>query len=75
MLKNFTPNDLAALPQTYAYLAISAHDLGHHDEYLEYLRLAVEKSPSAARTVLAPLFPDEMETSEYYNYAIKEHHQ
>ena len=75
MLKGFTPADLASLPQTYAYLAICAHDLGHYEEYLDYLRTAVEKSPTAASTVLSPLFPHEMEPSDYYNYAIKEQHQ
>lgn len=75
MLVEFTPADLEALPQTYAYLAICAHDLGHHEEYLKYLQLAVEKSPSAARTVLSPLFPNELEPADYYNYAIKEQHQ
>ena len=55
----------------YSYLAACAHELGYHDEYLEYLRLAVEKNPLEAQSVLGVLYPEGMSPSEYYNYEVR----
>ena len=55
----------------YAYLAICAHDLGKHGEYLEYLKTAVERDPQEAKAVLGPLFPDDLGPEDFYSYAIQ----
>ena len=53
----------------YAYLAICAHDLGKDEEYLRYLKTAVERDPLEAKAVLGTLFPDDMQPEDYYHYA------
>lgn len=75
ILSGFQPKDFEELPQTYAYLAICAHDLGKEEEYLDSLRKAVQQSPDSARAVLSPLFPADLEPDDYLDYAQKHHHQ
>ena len=57
------------LPYGYAYLAICAYDLGKNDEYLRYLKTAVERDPHEAKAVLGALFPNDMPPEDYYHYA------
>jgi tetratricopeptide (TPR) repeat protein len=52
----------------YAYMAICCWDLHYTEEFLKYLSIAVEKNPKESRRVLAQLFPDGMDPSEYINY-------
>lgn len=63
------PVDQKALPQTYAYMAACAHDLGIDEAFIAHLGKAVELSPSASQTVLSPLFPEGMTPQEYVKYA------
>lgn len=56
----------------YAYLAICAHDLGKDEEYLRYLKTAVERDPDEAKAVLGVLFPDDMSPEDYYHYATQQ---
>ncbi len=56
----------------YAYLAVCAHDLGKREEYLRYLKTAVERDPMEAKTILGPLFPDDMEPEDFYQYATQQ---
>ena len=54
--------------QGYSYMALCCNDLGYKEEFLMYLRLAVERNPSEARMVLGHLFPEDMAAKEYYHY-------
>lgn len=56
----------------YAYLAICAHDLGKREEYLQHLKTAVERDPQEAKAVLGPLFPDDIEPEDFYQYATQQ---
>lgn len=55
-------------PEGYSYLALCCWDLQRYDEFLESLRIAVERNPKEARLVLGPLFPQGMAPEEYYEY-------
>ena len=52
----------------YSYLALCCYELNKSDEFLKYLKLACEKDPLEAKSILAFLFPEEMEVKEYYRY-------
>ena len=52
----------------YAYLALCCYDLGKMDEFLLYLRKAVENNPQETRLVLGCLFPQDMEVEGYCEY-------
>lgn len=54
--------------QGYSYMALCCWDLGYYEEFLFYLRMAVDHDPHEARLVLGFLFPAEMATKDYYNY-------
>ena len=54
--------------QGYSYMALCCNDLGYTEEFLMYLRIAVERNPREARTVLGHLFPEDMAAKEYYHY-------
>ncbi|MBO4851609.1 MAG: tetratricopeptide repeat protein [Prevotella sp.] len=69
ILCTLTPGDLDKQPQSYAYLALCAHDLGLHEEYIAHLKKAVEADPASAKSLLSTLFPEDMEPQEYVNYA------
>ena len=53
-----------------AYLAVCCNYLGKKDEFLKYLKMAIEKNPDEARAVLAEIFPRGMEIYDYYKYAV-----
>lgn len=52
----------------YSYLALCCWDLKKYDEFMEYLREAVERNPQEARVVLYNLFPEDMEPVDYVPY-------
>ena len=54
--------------QGYSYLALCCCDLGYKEEFLKYLRIAVERNPHEAKTVLGHLFPEDMAVTDYYQY-------
>lgn len=54
--------------QGYSYMALCCWDLHFTEEFLMYLRLAVERNPREARQVLGHLFPEEMAAKDYYQY-------
>ena len=72
ILSQISSEDLERYPSTYVYLAICAHDLGKRSDYIKYLQEAVGKAPHVARLLLAPFFPEGMEPSEYYQYALND---
>ncbi len=57
------------LTNGYSYMALCCNDMKRPDEFLQYLKLATEKNPKEAKTVLGRLFPKELEPSQYYEYA------
>ncbi len=54
--------------QGYSYMALVCWDLGFTEEFLMYLRLAIERNPREARMVLGHMFPEDMPAKEYYQY-------
>jgi tetratricopeptide (TPR) repeat protein len=54
----------------YAYMALCCLDMKKDDEFLHYLKLACEKNPKEARTVLGSYFPKGTEPKDYYDYMI-----
>ncbi len=52
----------------YAYMALVCHDMKKTDEFMTYLRLAVEKNPQEAKAILSNLFPKDTPVSQYVEY-------
>ena len=52
----------------YSYMALCCRDLRKSEEFLHYLKLAAEKNPKEARTVLGGLFPEGTHPKDYYSY-------
>ena len=52
----------------YAYMALCCWELKKQQEFMHYLRLAVQHNPQEARMVLNSLFPESMEPTEYEDY-------
>ncbi len=57
--------------QGYSYMALCCWDLGYTEEFLMYLRIAIDRNPREARMVLGHLFPEDMAAKEYYHYIYK----
>ncbi len=70
ILSQISDEELAHYPSTYVYLAICAHDLHKRAAYLDNLKKAVKKAPYASRMLLSSFFPEGMEISDYYTYAL-----
>ncbi len=70
MFKHFF-SVLSDFKDGYSYMALCCWDMGHKEEFLMYLRLAVERNPREARLVLGHLFPEGMAAKEYYDYMYK----
>ena len=51
-----------------AYMALCCYDLKRTDEFIKYLRLAVEQDPQEAKSVLGCLFPEGTPVSDYVYY-------
>lgn len=52
----------------YSYMALCCRDLKKPEEFMHYLKLATEKNPKEARTVLGALFPEGTDPKDYYSY-------
>lgn len=52
----------------YSYMALCCRDLKKPEEFMHYLKLATEKNPREARTVLGALFPEGTDPKDYYSY-------
>lgn len=52
----------------YAYMALVCHDMKKTNEFMTYLRLAVDKNPQEAKAVLGSLFPKGTPVSNYVEY-------
>lgn len=53
-----------------AYMAACCNYLGRRDEFLDYLKLSVDRNPEEAVAVLADFFPKGMLPSDYLQYAL-----
>ena len=52
----------------YAYMALCCYDLSRTEDFMKYLRLAVEENPQEAQTVLNCLFPEGTPVRDYVSY-------
>ena len=52
----------------YSYMALCCWDIKHYDEFIDYLKKAVEKNPKEAKRVLGHLFPTGMKVTEYQQF-------
>ena len=52
----------------YSYMALCCWDIKHYDEFIDYLKKAVEKNPNEAKMVLGHLFPIGMKVTEYQQF-------
>ena len=52
----------------YSYMALCCYDLEKYEEFMIYLRIAVERNPKEAKLVLGQLFPKGTQVSEYESY-------
>ena len=52
----------------YSYMALCCMVMKKKDEFLENLKIAVEKNPKEARSVLGNVFPEGMDPQDYYEY-------
>ncbi len=72
MLKHF----LQPMPEDwndgYSYMALCCLDLGKEEEFLQYLKKAVEKNPQEAKLVLKDIFPEGTEPKDYYQYMLNQ---
>ncbi len=67
----FFKNEGADLDQGYSYMAICCNDLMKKDEFLYYIKKACDCNPEEAKTVLSGFFPEDMDTKDYYGYALE----
>jgi tetratricopeptide (TPR) repeat protein len=67
-LLKYTGDDFPELADWYAYMALCCYDLQKYDEFLHYLQLAVDRSPSEARKILVDLFPADVDVKDYPEY-------
>ena len=62
-----------ARTEGYAFMALCCYDLHHRDEYLAYLRKAVEVNPDEASLILCDIFPSGLPVTSYVEYATAVH--
>ena len=70
LMKNFFKVVDDNWDEGYSYMANCCLSMKKQDEFLYYLKLAVEGNPKEAREVLKGLFPEGMRPDEYYDYML-----
>ena len=68
LLKNFFKHVEKDWNEGYSYMALCCMDMKKTDEFLKYLKMAVDRNPKEARTVLGCYFPEDMPPQDYYEY-------
>lgn len=68
MFKKFFTMVDETFNEGHAYMALCCWDLGYTEDFMTYLRIAVDRNPYEAHIVLKHLFPKDMETKDYYHY-------
>lgn len=71
MFKRFFEITDEDFDEGYSYMALCCWDLKRTEEFLHYLKIAVERNPKEVRSVLGHIFPKEMKVEDYYNYIHK----
>ena len=71
LLKGFLKQTDDNWTDGYSYMALCCLDLNKKEEFLHYLKLASEKNPKEAKTVLGNLFAEGTVPADYYDYSIK----
>jgi tetratricopeptide (TPR) repeat protein len=72
LLKNFFLHVEENWADGYSYMALCCLDLKKTDEFLHYLKMATERNPKEAKTVLSNYFPNDMAPQDYYAYMSKQ---
>ncbi len=54
----------------FSYMALCCRDMKKDKEFLRYLKLAAERNPQEAKTILGDMFPEGMNPADYYSYLI-----
>jgi tetratricopeptide (TPR) repeat protein len=72
LLKNFFQHVEENWADGYSYMALCCLDLKKTDEFLHYLKMATERNPKEAKTVLSNYFPNDMAPQDYYAYMSKQ---
>ena len=54
-----------------SYLALCHRYYNNTDEFRKYVKLACEKNPAEAKSILGAFFPKDIEPSQYYTYMIQ----
>ena len=70
LLKNFFRHVDDDWKEGFSYMAVCCLDMNKQDEFLYYLKLAVERNPKEARTIMNGYFPEGMQPEEYYDYML-----
>lgn len=52
----------------FSYMALCCRDMKKDKEFLRYLKLAAERNPQEAKTILGDMFPEGMNPTDYYSY-------
>ncbi len=52
----------------FSYMALCCRDMKKDKEFLHYLKLAAERNPKEAKTILGDMFPEGMDPADYYSY-------
>ena len=52
----------------YAYMALCCWDMNRPDEFMHYLKIALERNPQEAKNVLSHLYPKGTDVKDYYKY-------
>lgn len=68
LLKSFFKHVEKNWSEGYSYMALCCMDMKKTEEFLNYLKIATDKNPKEAKTVLGCYFPEGMDPQDYYNY-------
>lgn len=68
LLKNFFRHVESNWNEGYSYMALCCLDMNKADEFLHYLKVATDRNPKEAKTVLGSYFPSDMTPQDYYTY-------
>lgn len=68
LLKNFFRHVEKDWNEGYSYMALCCMDMKKTDEFLSYLKIATNRNPKEAKTVLGCYFPEDMAPQDYYDY-------
>lgn len=68
LLKNFFRHVEKDWNEGYSYMALCCMDMKKTDEFLSYLKIATDRNPKEAKTVLGCYFPEDMAPQDYYEY-------